>query len=79
MYLLGALLGMSDTDLTKEYELSAFSEIGINREDFSDFVNQLDKLEGSTTQEKVEKWLISIGVTSEEISSIKEIFLEDKN
>lgn len=79
VYLLGGLLGMSDADLTKEYELSAFCEIGINREDFSSFVNQINMLDGATTQEKIEKWLLSIGVTHEEISCIKEIFLADKN
>ncbi len=42
--------------------------------DFSSFVNQINMLDGATTQEKIEKWLLSIGVTHEEISCIKEIF-----
>ena len=74
-YLLEALLGMSDEDLHKEYELSAFKDSYANLEDFSLFVTRISMLEGNTTQEKVEGYLLSIGVTNEQIASIREIFL----
>ena len=76
-YLLEALLGVSDTDLRREYELTTFAYGSVASEDFAAFVTGIDVMEGSTTQEKVENYLLSIGVTPEEIESIRSIFLED--
>ena len=74
-YLLEALLGVSDADLRKDYELSAFKDSYINSEEFAVFVARVKMLDGDTTQEKVEGYLLSIGVTAEEIANIREIFL----
>ena len=74
-YLLEALLGMSDSDLRKEFELSAFQDSYVNLEEFVEFVTRINVFEGSTTQEKVEGYLLSIGVTDEQIANIREIFL----
>ena len=76
-YLLEALLGVSDKDLRREYELTTFTYGSVASEDFAAFVTRIDVMEGSTTQEKVENYLLSIGVTPEEIESIRSIFLED--
>lgn len=74
-YLLEALLGVSDGDLRREYEMSAFTDSYVNAEEFAVFVARIQMLEGATTQEKVEGYLLSIGVTAEEIDSIRNIFL----
>ena len=74
-YLLEALLGMSDNDLRKEYELSAFKDSYADLEAYAAFTARVDMFEGNTTQEKVESYLRSIGVTDEEISNIRNIFL----
>ncbi len=76
-YLLGALLGMSKEDLAKEYELSAFTDSYVNTPEFNAFVEKINLMEGETINEKVENYLLSIGVTAEEIAAIRTIFLED--
>ena len=75
-YLLEALLGVSEEDLVRDYELSAFSDGHLEVGLFSSFQTQLQMLEGDTLQEKVEGYLLSIGVTKEEIADIRNIFLE---
>jgi len=40
-------------------------------------VAEFDRLEGTTTQEKAEKYLLSCGVTEQEIEQIKDILLEE--
>ena len=77
-YLLEALLGVSDNDLRRDNELSAFTDSYVNSVDFAVFVDRINsQYEGNTTQEKVEVYLKSIGVTDAEIASIREIFLVD--
>ena len=76
-YLLGALLGMSKEDLRKDYELSAFTDSYINTPEFNLFVENINLMEGANINEKVENYLLSIGVTAKEIQSIRTIFLED--
>lgn len=77
-YLLEALLGVTEDDLGRDYELSAFTESYVNTQEFTAFRARIESLEGNTTQEKVENYLLSIGVTAEQISNIRNIFLTDK-
>ena len=70
-----ALLGVSDADLRRDYEMSSFANLYVNTEDFAVFASRIQMLEGASTQAKVEGYLLSIGVTAEEIASIREIFL----
>jgi protein tyrosine/serine phosphatase len=74
-YLLGALLGVDADSLLMDYQMSilAHGELG-NYVD--EFIAAVDQLPGATLREKVEGYLLSIGVTSEEIASIRQIFLE---
>jgi hypothetical protein len=74
--LLEALLGVSENDLRKEYEISGFTSPLSNTDDFDAFVDKINTFSGDTIQEKVEGYLLSIGVTAEEIANIREIFLE---
>ena len=77
-YLLEALLGVTEDDLGRDYELSAFTESYVNTQEFTAFRARIESFEGNTTQEKVENYLLSIGVTAEQISNIRYIFLTDK-
>ena len=74
-YLLEALLGVSDEDLLKDYELSAFTDGFIRTDEFTEFIAGFEAFKGNTTQERVENYLLSVGVTEEEIANIREIFL----
>lgn len=74
-YLLEALLGVSDKDLYKDYELSAFTDSYVNTAEFNTFVDKIKTFSGNTTQQRVEGYLLSIGVTADEISNIRQIFL----
>lgn len=76
-YLLEALLGVGEEDLMRDYQLSALHYGDLWALDqMNEFVGRLKSYEGYTIREKTESYLLSIGVTSAEISAIKEIFLE---
>ena len=77
-YLLEALLGVSEEDLRRDYELSALYNGYLSSEAFEKFIVELKKLEGDTLQQKTENFLLDTGVTEAEIASIREIFWEDK-
>ncbi|MBE6992486.1 MAG: tyrosine-protein phosphatase [Ruminococcaceae bacterium] len=76
-YLLEALLGMSDEDIVREYELTALYYSSITRDLLVEFQEQLGKMNGNTTQEKVENYLLSVGITEQEMEDIRSIFLEE--
>ncbi len=76
-YLLGAVLGMSEEDLMKDYQLSAMYHGDLWGENqMSEFIGQLKSYEGMTIQKKAENYLLSAGVTPDEINNIREIYLE---
>ena len=88
-FLLLALLGVDEETILKEHYSSFFSETGAcDREEFllhianiRDLVTNLSRYApaSATLQEKVEAYLLRVGVTAEEIASIREILLEDAN
>ena len=80
-FLINALLGVSYEDLIHDYEFTSFS---IYKErnsandtkygtSFHKFLNKLNTYEGATLSEKVESYLLSIGVTAQEIQNVKDI------
>ena len=80
--LLEGLLGVSKQDLIKDYELSAFyhNYKHINREvenggNILALIEGIEGFEGQTFAQKVENFMLSIGVTAQEIASIRNIFL----
>lgn len=76
-YLLGAILGMSDEDLMREYQLSSLYHNNLwALDDMYDFVEELGTYPGYTTQEKAQNYLLSAGVTQQEIENIKDIFID---
>ena len=77
-YLLEALLGVSDEDLLKEYELSlTYYGKRLNLESINGLASQIGRYPGESTQEKVENYLLGIGVTADELQSIRDILLSD--
>ena len=89
-FLINALLGVGEEDLYMDYELSFLSQSGCA--DFKDGItpstflgahlwslyNYIDHYkEEGTLSEKTEQFMLDIGITVEEIASIKAIMLED--
>ncbi|MBQ8429022.1 MAG: tyrosine-protein phosphatase [Clostridia bacterium] len=80
--LIEALLGLSKDDLVRDYELSAFyyNYAHVNRNfqnggNVLDLIAGLESYEGETLAEKCATFLLSVGVTQEEIDTIRTIFL----
>lgn len=78
-YLLEAILGVSEENMMKDYLLSGLhhGDVYGGHEPMGEFIEYLEKLPGISMSEKVEGYLLSIGVTSKEISRIRNIFLAD--
>ena len=78
VFLLQGLLGVSEEDMLREYELSGFFDKEyIYGKSILPILSGLQNIPGSTINEKIENFLIdSIGITEEQIESIREIFLE---
>ena len=74
-FVLEALLGLSEEDAIREYELSALIHKGISREYINVLKDILNSYEGETFSQRAENYLLSTGVSTEEIASIKDIFL----
>ena len=74
-YLLLGLLGVEDTDLMRDYELSALYYGFVSSQEMEEFVQKIDALPGATTQERVRCFLLSAGVTQAQMDSIYQIFL----
>ena len=77
VFLLQLLLGVSEEDAYKEWELSVLLDGVLDYELMEDYINALYELEGDTLQEKVENHFLSCGVTKEEIESIRRILIEN--
>ena len=75
-YLLNALLGVPQESLLQDYELSGLHHGYVETVKMSEFMDRVNQLPGSTLSEKVEGYLLTIGVTEQEISNIRNIFLD---
>lgn len=69
-YLLEALLGVSAEDCLKEYGLSNMKITNIKL-----IENGLKEYDGNTLKEQTESYLLSCGITEDQIQSIRNIFL----
>lgn len=74
--LLEALLGMEEEDLLREYRLSSLYYGSLQQERLEQVFVVLDTYPGDTLQEKTESYLLSAGVTRQEMETIKQILLE---
>lgn len=78
-FMLNGLLGVDINDLYRDYLFSNFGDIGGNRDVIGitfNYVATLQSTKGKTFSEKVENYLLSIGVTKAEIESIRTILSE---
>lgn len=78
--LLEYLLGMKESDIKHDYEFTTFSRAGLRSFTSGAYVGYIDgfyeglqKFDGDTWTEKVENYLLSIGVTADEIANIRSI------
>lgn len=76
-YFIEALLGVDEQTLYQEWETSVICNGDSFYEAMDDFLIRFKKLKGNTMQEKAENYLLSIGVTKQEIESVREILLTD--
>ena len=78
-YLIGGLLGVPQEELYRDYLYSNFGEIGDFRTLYNVkyyYMDPIDKYPGETLSEKVESYLLEIGVPQSDIDAIRNILLE---
>jgi protein tyrosine/serine phosphatase len=81
VFLIQALLGVSEDHLAADYELTSLSIWGERLRESEEFQSLLQTLElfvskGNSLQAQVERYMNVIGVTKEEIERIREILTE---
>ena len=80
IFLLCAMLGMSENDLYLDYELTSLSiwgERSRNAELFQAFLKVLKAYSGDTISQKSESFLLSAGMTKHELNMIRTMLIED--
>lgn len=86
--LIGGLLGMSEVDLCRDYDLSFYSTGDeadypsvMHKSVFNSLISKLKKYKSKeiSLQENIEAYLLDIGITAEQIATIKEILIEPKH
>lgn len=85
-FIIGALLGVSESDLSKDFELTSFystrKRTAESQYPFKKLVTYLKGFKGDTIQEKVESWAKTsfsesvTPITDEEIKALREAMLE---
>ena len=81
-FLILGLLGVSESDINKEYELSSFSIYGPRTRDntetyYKEMIAYIKQnFEGATLQDKIENYLLQRGVSKETIDSFRAKMLE---
>lgn len=77
-FLLGVVLGMSEEDLILDYELTSLAIWGDRSrksELFQSFIKELKLYAGSSMSEQAYNFLLSCGVTEEQMQKLRDIFL----
>ena len=80
-YLIGGLCGMSEEDLMKDYLFSNFGNIGEAKEPhnskntYVELLSEDGPYEGETLRERIENYFISIGVSEETYTAVRDILL----
>lgn len=83
VFILQALCGVEKQDLMREYELSVFSVTGTldNANPVSSMVNTYNYINtnysGASFAEKTENYLLGIGITADEIATIRSLLIEE--
>lgn len=79
-----ALLGVSQSDIDKDYELTCFytgtSTDALarrrNESEWTGLINQINALPGSTFRDKVVGWVATLGFTAEEINAFRAAMID---
>ena len=79
-----ALLGMSQSNIDKDYELTSFftgTDTDLharrrNESEWSGLINQINALPGSTFRDKVVGWVATMGFTAEEINAFRAAMID---
>lgn len=79
-FLIEALLGVSESDLSKDFELTSFYELrvrnGSSRYSLNQLIPSIKAYPGETMQEKVTNWATENSLTEDEIDQLKQSMLE---
>ena len=80
-FMLLTVCGASYEDMARDYLFTNFSTHGERKlsSEFEKWYNKLDNFSGATKADKAKSWLISKGVTAEQVEHIREIFVEGYN
>jgi len=80
-FLLNGLLGVSEDDLLRDWEMSIFSDqgAGFSSDRIERLTAYLAGLPGDTLSERIEVYVKSCGIKDEEIKAFREIMLEDRS
>jgi hypothetical protein len=83
-FLLGGLLGKSMDNLIRDYELTSLSIWGLRSHASMEFQGMLSALcrygePGDSTQQQIERYLLSIGITPHDIESIRGILVAERD
>lgn len=79
-FLLNGILGVSESDLAKDFELTSLSPVGIRSRvfypeqkeiNYAALVRALDKYNGQTLLERLENYFLSVGITRAEIEEYR--------
>ncbi len=85
-FLINGLLGVSERDLWMDYEFSVLSYMGGGydtatvsalQHNLNSLIDYLNGFSGSTLKQKIENYMLTIGVSSSTIQAIRNILLED--
>lgn len=83
-FLLEAILGMSQSDMDKDYELTCFcTGVGTdaqarrrNEDEWKSFMAQFASYSGNTMRDKVVNWAQTIGITIEKINAFRSAMID---
>ena len=77
VFLLQGLLGVSEEDMKREYELTGFFlPEYVSGTNLNSIYAGIEGIPGNTTNEKIENYLVgTVGITKEQIQSIRDIYL----
>ena len=78
-FMLLTVCGVSYDDAARDYLFTNFSTHGERKlnSEFDKWYSKLEKYQGDSKAEKAKSWLISKGVTAEQVEHIREIFVEN--
>ncbi|MEE0674970.1 MAG: hypothetical protein UCN61_03790, partial [Ruminococcus sp.] len=75
-YLLEAVLGLDETQLQSEFALSGWKYS--YKQEYADKIkNGLNDYEGDTIRQRAVSYLLSCGITQQQIDTLRDIYLED--